>query len=309
MILFISHKILPILGFVWEISILSFISLNGKALLRLVSDISDFSDCLLSCALADIPFTGQSYTWSNRQENKDRVWSKLDRILGNCSFMQAFPNASAKFHFDSTSDHYPTIFYSDRLSPRRIMPFKFLNPWYLDDRFMSIVANVWKTEIHGCRMFILVSKLKLLKGKLKRWHGANYSFLQTRISCVEKKLASVTVALQVPNAPSDFYLQERSRLSQLRPLKQAYYSNLQQRSKLEFIRCNDESCKYFFAKISERRAATTLHSITDSNGILHESPTSVADSFVKFYRDLLGPHHGNASQFDFSQLEGPSFLP
>lgn len=55
-------------------------------------DIEDFSNCLCSAGLTDIPFTGPLYTWSNNQFRNDRVWAKLDRVLGNDTLLQVYPN-------------------------------------------------------------------------------------------------------------------------------------------------------------------------------------------------------------------------
>lgn len=154
---------------------------------------------------------------------------------------------------------------------KRPKPFKFLNSWCLDDLFFSIVADVWRINIQGCHMYVLVSKLKLLKAKLKHWHGVNFSFLHLHISSTEKQLTSISNAMQDLNASPKIFEQENTLLLKLQRLKKGRFSDLQQRIKIEYIRCNDENCRYCFAKITEKRVNNFIHLITDHHGVHHDS--------------------------------------
>lgn len=151
-------------------------------------------------------------------------------------------------------------------------------------------------------MFILISKLILLKGKLKKWHKVNYSFLQSRITTTEKKLALLTPALQSHDASPALFAQEKDLLLKLSHLKKAYYSDLQQRSKLDFISCNDESYKYFFKK----RATSRILTITDRHSVHCETQDSVSATFIDFYQDLLGSPAHSDNDFDSLMLQGPT---
>ncbi|XP_074315276.1 uncharacterized protein LOC141651462 [Silene latifolia] len=42
-----------------------------------------FQDCVSICGMEDIPTTGSMFTWSNKQESTDRVYSRLDRAMRN----------------------------------------------------------------------------------------------------------------------------------------------------------------------------------------------------------------------------------
>ncbi|XP_075102876.1 uncharacterized protein LOC142177587 [Nicotiana tabacum] len=45
--------------------------------------VQDFADCMTSLSLNELSWTGEYYTWSNKQYGADRVCSRLDRALGN----------------------------------------------------------------------------------------------------------------------------------------------------------------------------------------------------------------------------------
>lgn len=150
-------------------------------------------------------YAGSLFTWTNRQDKEERVWSKLDRVLSNFEFLLNFPHAAVNFISNSISDHSQAIVSLHQVLAKRPKLFKFLNSWCLDYRFLRIVSNVWRTEFRGYKMFVFISKLKLLKAKLKRWHSVNYSFIHSRIYSVEKKLVAISAATQNPNvAPKIF---------------------------------------------------------------------------------------------------------
>uniref|UniRef100_A0A803NRV3 Reverse transcriptase domain-containing protein n=1 Tax=Cannabis sativa TaxID=3483 RepID=A0A803NRV3_CANSA len=53
----------------------------------------DFIDCVSNCFLEDAKCCGNFYTWSNKQQGDDRIFSKIDRAMANLSWMDMFPNA------------------------------------------------------------------------------------------------------------------------------------------------------------------------------------------------------------------------
>lgn len=272
-----------------------------------LQDIREFVNCLHLSGLSDIQFQGPNFTWTNRQDLGERVWSKLDRILSNCDFLAQFPSAAAQFTDNYTSDHCQATVILFQQVAQRQKPFRFLNSWCLDSYFMQMVSDVWRTDIFGCRMFILIYKLKLLKVKLKHWHKRNFSFLDSRINSIENQLVSISIDTQNLNAPPGVFSQEKDLLQKLKHLKQAKYFDLQQRCKLDYIRCNDDNNKYFYAKLVEKRAANAIHSITDCEGVYHDKPEAVATAFVRFYQNLLGTSQ-TANFVDTSVLQAGAVL-
>lgn len=60
-------------------------------------EVKPFRDCLAWCGLHDIPFHGRFFTWTNKQAGSRRVMSKIDRVLANDLWDEAFPTASVIF--------------------------------------------------------------------------------------------------------------------------------------------------------------------------------------------------------------------
>ncbi|XP_074301316.1 uncharacterized protein LOC141632694 [Silene latifolia] len=69
----------------------------------------DFNSCVSDCHLDDISSSGCDMTWTNKHDPDSRVWSKLDRVLVNPSWISSFPGSHAVFHEAGVSDHSPVL--------------------------------------------------------------------------------------------------------------------------------------------------------------------------------------------------------
>ncbi|XP_074278418.1 uncharacterized protein LOC141602008 [Silene latifolia] len=66
-----------------------------------------FQECVSLCCMDDISATGALYTWSNKQAASDRVYSRLDRAMGNLEWMAMYGDYIAHFHPEGLFDHCP----------------------------------------------------------------------------------------------------------------------------------------------------------------------------------------------------------
>ncbi|XP_074321237.1 uncharacterized protein LOC141657793 [Silene latifolia] len=127
-----------------------------------LADILDFNECLLNCQLDDINGSGCEFTWTNKQDDTTRVWSKLDRALANSSWLSNFPTTHVTFLPAGVSDHSPVmvnVFDDPPVKSR----FSFLNCWIGHSKYKGIVAQAWQTYVQGSAMFRVFSKLKYVK--------------------------------------------------------------------------------------------------------------------------------------------------
>ncbi|KAL0293596.1 UNVERIFIED_CONTAM: hypothetical protein Sradi_6928000 [Sesamum radiatum] len=70
---------------------------------------TEFRNCIRDSGLVQLPFTGCPFTWHNCSEGPRSLWKRLDRMLANTNWMDAWPNSSYISALPSTSDHSPLI--------------------------------------------------------------------------------------------------------------------------------------------------------------------------------------------------------
>ncbi|XP_074293269.1 uncharacterized protein LOC141620246 [Silene latifolia] len=142
-----------------------------------LNDILDFNACLLNCHLEDVGGSGCEYTWSNKQDDSTRVWSKLDRALANPSWFSHFPATYAVFLPSGVYDHSPVL--------------------------------AWQHSVAGTVMYQIFDKLKHVKTSLRTLHKLRFRDFSSRV--IEAKAALLACQQELQSCPlsQDLIHQER----------------------------------------------------------------------------------------------------
>ncbi|XP_056697347.1 uncharacterized protein [Spinacia oleracea] len=122
-------------------------------------------NCMRSCGMLDLGFTGQKFTWTNKirtgpiMERLDRAWTTVD-------WLNMFPSAFLKVLPRLTSDHCPILLnLSKPVGQQKPKPFRFEPMWCLDFTFANVLNSEWSKS--GKPFF---EKLKDLSPVLDSWN-------------------------------------------------------------------------------------------------------------------------------------------
>ncbi|GAV91822.1 Exo_endo_phos domain-containing protein [Cephalotus follicularis] len=96
----------------------------------------EFNSAILAAELEDIKGSGQFYTWSNMRSGEGAISKKLDRALGNWQWFNVLGDTYAHFHSPGISDHSPISIQVRHRVQYRGRPFKFINFWAKNERFL-----------------------------------------------------------------------------------------------------------------------------------------------------------------------------
>ena len=75
------------------------------------SQLSPFNDFMSKAALSNIRSVGSIWSWNNKNLDTNRIAGRLDRVLCNVHWLDAFPMAYYEYLSHSTSDHSPMRVY------------------------------------------------------------------------------------------------------------------------------------------------------------------------------------------------------
>ncbi|XP_074292743.1 uncharacterized protein LOC141619622 [Silene latifolia] len=145
--------------------------LGGKSTFE---EMDDFQRCVSDFGVTDCPAIGSYYTWANKQEPSSRVFSRLDRMLVNSSWLQDNASAYAHFYTEGTFDHTPCVVQTLGDFDKPIRSFKYYNMWSKAAEVKTCVSLTWAKYWDGSHMFNLVKKLKSLKWPLKQLNKDNF---------------------------------------------------------------------------------------------------------------------------------------
>ncbi|XP_074301621.1 uncharacterized protein LOC141633023 [Silene latifolia] len=150
-----------------------------------------FQECVSLYGMEDIQATGALYTWSNKQAPADRVYSKLDMVMGNQEWMNLYGDYTAHFHPEGIFDQCPCTVVDKKIEIGGRRSFKYFNMWGKADSFFRDVASVWGKSYSGTKMFILIKKLKALKLVLKGLNTSYFSDIKNSANIASSLLESI----------------------------------------------------------------------------------------------------------------------
>ncbi|KAK4384362.1 hypothetical protein Sango_3068300 [Sesamum angolense] len=95
-------------------------------------------------------------------EGARSLWKRLDRMLVNEAWLEAWPDSSYICALPSTSDHSPLVLTGTHRDAEHAV-FRFDNYLTRQPGFLELVSNIWRHRIVGTAMYEVVCKLKALK--------------------------------------------------------------------------------------------------------------------------------------------------
>ncbi|XP_021853939.1 uncharacterized protein [Spinacia oleracea] len=229
-----------------------------------LTETQPMSNCMSLCNLSVIKTVGRHFTWNNKQEGADRVFSMIDRVLSNAKCSDLFETAEAAYLDEATFDHCPMILRCYKAGCVK-KPFRFFNMWVNANSFMELVESTWGKYVYGCHMFRIVQKLKWLKPALKTLNGQGFSNLETEKVRLHHKLLQAQQALHMDPNNANLATTEKQAASSYASAHKNYLSYLQQTAKLHWLKVGDENTRAFHQSIKHRRKRNKINSIQTEN--------------------------------------------
>ncbi|XP_062103443.1 uncharacterized protein LOC133814510 [Humulus lupulus] len=120
----------------------------------------------------EMKIMGPFYTWSNNQEGESRIFSKLDRVFINDTWLEQFPSVTAYSQWEIGSDHSLILIKHMPALRVGVQPFRFYNMWITHPQFRIKVLSSWKQSLRfkGRGLDQICWKLTRLKHILKKFN-------------------------------------------------------------------------------------------------------------------------------------------
>ncbi|XP_057248909.1 uncharacterized protein LOC130590477 [Beta vulgaris subsp. vulgaris] len=250
-------------------------------------EIEDMKACMIDCKLMEVKVSGQFFTWNNKQEGRDRVFCKLDRVMGNDGWITDWQHTEVANLPEGEFDHCPLVIRSF-VNESKKKPFRFFNMWCQAEQFQEIVRQGWQCNISGTKMYMVVGKLKLLKKELKRLNASQFG--DVLVQHVEKYTKMMEAQTALHGNPSDMSLRalEKEAREAYVVAHRNYSLLLSQKAKLKWLTEGDDNTRYFHQSVKLRRIHNKINTIKKENGEWAVNSNEVANAFLEFYQGLLG---------------------
>ena len=160
--------------------------------------------------------------------------------------------------------------------------------WVNGDGFLDIVKEVWQRQVRGCLMFKVTQNLKMLKLELKKLNHNGFSDIQAQALQAYKQIINAQNQAHIHVRDAAVIAAEKSATEHSKQAHGRYLSFLREKTKERWIDKRDDNTKLFHQSIKARRQVNRVFAIQDGNGVWQTEDQLVKDSFVGFYKGLLG---------------------
>ncbi|VFQ72081.1 unnamed protein product [Cuscuta campestris] len=245
----------------------------------------EFKECMITCGMEEIPSEGSYYTWSNKQGNGNRIYSRLDRALSNLEWIMKF-DEKVQVIEEGISDHC-LLLIRTYMQDRRNVGFKYCDMWELDNDFKPILQAVWNKDIPGWFMYQLIRKQKDLKHPLKQINK-KFHHIHQQCELLREELSDIQSKLKGDINNTSLLDREKECLQELIFKNKASHMMRMQQAKQNWICEGDQGSKLFFAWTKKRTIFNQITSIITDKGEKVEGRSKVAEVMVDYFPKRQG---------------------
>ncbi|XP_070054817.1 uncharacterized protein LOC142179968 [Nicotiana tabacum] len=154
-------------------------------------EVYDFTKCVQDLGINELAWEGDYYTWPNKQDGMDRIWSRIDRLFGNNEWIMQYGHITIVYDVPFISDHAPMSLNLTVDQGNKRISFKFFNVWAEHETFLSIVHQVWNQRVYRWTMQDIWVKLKKLRPLLRKLNIEEFKFIKQKIDTAMTELLIV----------------------------------------------------------------------------------------------------------------------
>lgn len=219
-----------------------------------------FQECLNSCRLFDLGFSGPRFTWSNRQPLSHLIQERIDRVFVNTDWNEFYPEANVRHLERSHSDHCPIVLSlhhnQGNSFPR---PFRFQPMWLSHPDFPDLVKEAW------ARPSNLPSAVTSFTARAKCWNKEHFGNIFHRKRRICARLKGVQSALGVN--PNNFLIDlEKSLLKELSSVASLEAEFWSMKARISWVVEGDRNTAFFHNSTLIRRRRNRISNLKDRMG-------------------------------------------
>ncbi|CAN1279753.1 Uncharacterized mitochondrial protein AtMg00310 [Linum perenne] len=253
-----------------------------------VSPLLDFSNNL---GLIDIGFSGEEFTWSNRQSGASLIEERLDRFFFNDLWLSLFPESHVRHLFPRYSDHSPILLRTQPPSPISKKLFRFDCRWVENPEVTLLIQHTWSQPCRdGSPMFRLADKLKSLRHTLFDWCRGGTSNSARLLQDIDRAL---TIEYSIPARNWDEIRRLESLRSQVRLQEEIYWK---QKARINWLASGDRNTSFFHKTVSATRKRNLIGDLRNSDGSVAISEHEKGRLAVSYFKGLFSSEHDGTQE-------------
>ena len=277
------------------------------------SRISEYTDCMNSCNMIDLGFSGPKFTWTNCHDISSLIMQRLDRAWANPDWRILFPEALVSHLTRTHSDHCPILLSLCPVASRsQNRPFRFESIWLSHPDFINVVIKAWAYPSPN-----LLSTLEVFTSLVTAWNKNTFGNIFNRKNRILARMNGLQHSLSSNPSASLVSLEKslREEYSTILKLEEDFWAL---KSRINWVVEGDRNTKFYHTSTLIRRRYNKIAKIRNSvgewivesdlirthiqHGFTQLFSTSHLTSISNFTAPLLGP---SISENDATDLADP----
>ncbi|XP_062118524.1 uncharacterized protein LOC133832161 [Humulus lupulus] len=234
----------------------------------LAKDIADAQDWLTLGQVEEFKCSRANFTWSNKHDVGDRIFSKLDRELNKVGFK----------------------------------PFRYCNHWLHYRGYKETALNSWNSNSGpGGGLNKIVQKLFRVKHVLKRFNREEVGDVVLDYKLAKEEFSKAQEALASNPTDSTLHQAVIQVQQKFSDMLNRYSSFLKQQSKVNWVNFSDENSRYFHAVMRKRRMENRITTFTIGDKI-EDDYSKVVEHFLTHFENFMGRRSSTTKEIDLDCL-------
>ncbi|XP_062113230.1 uncharacterized protein LOC133824363 [Humulus lupulus] len=214
----------------------------------------------------DLRSIGSHYTWTNNQDGRARIYSKIDHIFKNEEWIDLFPESAAVIRWDIFSDHCYCLIKAVQEVVSGFRPFKFFNMWIEHANFKRTVLESWYKPVQVFGLERVVVQLKRLSRVLRLFNKQQIGDVERNFQVAKERYNRAQIQCQQDPHVAGFQIEEHIAFTGLAQQYKIYDSYLRQRSKVNWLRFGDDNTAFFHTCLKQRKEINRITSFVSKTG-------------------------------------------
>jgi hypothetical protein len=247
------------------------------------NQMDQFRNTLSFCNLHDLGFKGIPWTYDNKQDGRNNVIVRLDRVVACPSWTKLFPNYQVLHLTSSRSDHYPILLNLDTSATmtRNVIQRRYEVFWEREASLTEEISSAWKMHSKPKDLGDVANNLQGVMSYLHTWSKEKIGHIPRQIEIKRKKLEKA----YRKNDNNSRALAKKLCL-QIDELLEKEEIRWRQRSRVNWLQAGDRNTSYFHRKATWRAKKNNIAKLLDQNGKEVKDPRVLQDMTTAFFKDL-----------------------
>ncbi|XP_071681445.1 uncharacterized protein [Lolium perenne] len=224
---------------------------------------AQFRNTLSFCNLHDLGFKGRPWTYDNKQDGRNNVKVRLDRVVACPIWTNLFPNYQVLHLTSSRSDHCPILLKLDGSNTRasNTGQRRYEVYWEREASLAEEIRSAWNMHNKPKDLGGVANNLQGVMSYLQSWSKEKIGHIPRQIENKRKQLENA----YKKNDSNSRAVAKKLGL-QIDELLEKEELHWRQRSRVNWLQAGDRNTSYFHRKATWRAKKNKIDKLKDDNG-------------------------------------------